>query len=99
MKWRNYSSDCTRWAKRYPSFYVVEGDRDFFGREKPYELEAILNSGQLDAWKDKITYHKAKIPMGVKGYDVQTTQSRAMRSQMRDYDPRAERHPFGRGFG
>ena len=30
-------------------FHIVEGDRDFTGAKKPYEFEAILNSGQFDA--------------------------------------------------
>lgn len=30
-------------------FHIVEGDHDFKGAKKPYELEAILNSGQFDA--------------------------------------------------
>ena len=68
-------------------FHIVKGDRDFFGRQKPYEFEAILNSGQLDAWKDKITCHKAEIPMAVRGHNIQEAQRQAMRSQThRDYN-------------
>jgi hypothetical protein len=49
-------------------FHIVEGDHDFQGAKKPYEFEAILNSGQFDAWKDKNTYYKVEIPEGLKGY-------------------------------
>ena len=30
-------------------FHIVEGDHDFQGAKKPYQFEAILNSGQFDA--------------------------------------------------
>ena len=66
-------------------FHIVEGDRDFQGAKKPYEFEAILNSGQFDAWKNKITYYKVEIPEGVKGYTLQEKQRQQMRSQMNDY--------------
>lgn len=77
-------------------FHIAESDHDYYGREKPYEFEAILDSGQLDEWKDKIKYHKAKTPdevvaklqKGELGYDVQVIQRRNMISQIRDYDPR-----------
>ena len=55
-------------------FHIVEGDRDFTGEMKPYNFEALLNSGQLDPWRNKITYHQVKIPAGVKGYALQEAQ-------------------------
>ena len=69
--------------------HIVEGDRDFTGGMKPYNFDALLNSGQLDPWKNKITYHQVKIPEGVKGYAIQGFQRRELRSQMnwlKDYD-------------
>eukprot|EP00435_Cladocopium_sp_Y103_P048388 s963_g14.t1 len=69
-------------------FHIVEGDRDFLGTKKPYEFEAVLNNGQFDAWKDKITYYKVKIPMGKRGYSLQEFQRQQMRSQMKDYHPK-----------
>lgn len=53
-------------------FHIVEGDRDFTGSPKEYEFDLVR--GKLDAWKHKITYHKAKIPAGVKDYDLQNAQ-------------------------
>ena len=55
-------------------FHIVEGDHDFKGGSKPYSFDKLLNSGKLDLWKHKITYHKAKIPMGVTTYNLQHTQ-------------------------
>ena len=52
-------------------FHIVEGDRDFVGAMKPYCFDAILNSGQMDRWKNKIAYHQVKIPEGVRGYALQ----------------------------
>ena len=69
--------------------HIVEGDRDFTGGMKPYNFDALLNSGQLDPWKNKITYHQVKLPEGVKGYALQRFQRRELRSQMnwlKDYD-------------
>jgi hypothetical protein len=69
--------------------HIVEGDRDFTGGMKPYNFDALPNSGQLDPWKNKITYHQVKIPEGVKGYAIQGFQRRELRSQMnwlKDYD-------------
>eukprot|EP00434_Breviolum_minutum_P024653 symbB.v1.2.021772.t1/scaffold1821.1/size219240/11 len=73
-------------------FHIVEGDKDFTGASKAYEFPAILQSGKLDRWKAKITYHKAQIPAGVKAYDLQNSQRLAMQSEMREtatssYDP------------
>ena len=72
-------------------FHIVEGDKDFTGASKAYEFPAILQSGKLDQWKAKITYHKARIPAGVKAYDLQNSQRLAMQSEMRSatssYDP------------
>lgn len=71
-------------------FHIVEGDKDFTGASKAYEFPAILQSGKLDQWKAKITYHKAQIPAGVKAYDLQNSQRLAMQSEMRsatNYDP------------
>ena len=44
-------------------FHVFEGDHDFVGAKKipPYTFEILLNSGKLDAWKDKIIYHKLQL--------------------------------------
>ena len=71
--------------------HIVEGDKDFTGASKAYEFPAILQSGKLDQWKAKITYHKARIPAGVKAYDLQNSQRLAMQSEMRSatssYDP------------
>lgn len=55
-------------------FHIVEGDKDFTGASKAYEFPAILQSGKLDQWKAKITYHKAQIPEGVKAYELQEAQ-------------------------
>lgn len=66
-------------------FHIVEGDRDFTGEMKPYNFEALLNSGQLDPWKNKITYHQVKIPAGVKGYALQEAQRQALRARVNSY--------------
>ncbi|CAK8990532.1 unnamed protein product [Durusdinium trenchii] len=62
-------------------FHIVEGDRDFTGSPKEYEFDLVR--GKLDAWKHKITYHKAKIPAGVKDYDLQNAQRLSMDSEMK----------------
>jgi len=66
-------------------FHIVEGDRDFTGEMKPYNFEALLNSGQLDPWRNKITYHQVKIPAGVKGYALQEAQRQALRAQVNSF--------------
>eukprot|EP00438_Fugacium_kawagutii_P021248 Skav207769 [mRNA] locus=scaffold2087:154155:154964:- [translate_table: standard] len=66
-------------------FHIAEGDRDWQGNAKDYTFDTVLSSGQLDQWKDKITYHKVKIPPGVRGCNVQRRQRDVMKKQMHDY--------------
>eukprot|EP00438_Fugacium_kawagutii_P017843 Skav201732 [mRNA] locus=scaffold311:718464:720855:- [translate_table: standard] len=71
-------------------FHIAEGDRDWQGDAKDYSFDTVLSSGKLDQWKDKITYHKVKIPSGVLGCDVQRHQRNVVKKQMnnyRDYRP------------
>ena len=74
-KGRNCSFDYEM-GEEVSEFHIVEGDRDFTGTTKPYTFDELLNSGRLGAWQDKITYHRAKIPKGVKGYKLQDAQRR-----------------------
>ena len=69
-------------------FHIVEGDRDFTGTKKPYEFDTVLSGGKLDRWKDKITYHKAKIPEGVKGYALQEVQRLEVMNKHETTEPR-----------
>eukprot|EP00438_Fugacium_kawagutii_P018052 Skav215133 [mRNA] locus=scaffold1164:111471:112937:- [translate_table: standard] len=66
-------------------FHIAEGDRDWQGDTKEYSFDTVLSSGKLDQWKDKITYHKVKIPPGILGCDVQRFQRDVMKKQMHDY--------------
>eukprot|EP00435_Cladocopium_sp_Y103_P011990 s2931_g3.t1 len=52
---------------------------------KPYNFDVVLKSGQLDPWKDKITYHQVKIPAGVTGYELQEVQRQALRSKVNSH--------------
>lgn len=72
-------------------FHIVEGDRDFTGAAKQYEFETVLSSGQLDPWRDKITYHKVQIAKGVKGYKLQEAQ-RQVNRQRRTETMQGKRH-------
>ncbi|CAE7883059.1 unnamed protein product, partial [Symbiodinium microadriaticum] len=71
-------------------FHIVEGDRDSQGRKKTYGLESVLRSKSFDPFRAKITSHKAVIPEGVKGYNMQNLQNVIMNKQMqvdKNYDP------------
>ncbi|CAE7505917.1 unnamed protein product [Symbiodinium sp. CCMP2456] len=71
-------------------FHIVEGDRDSQGRKKAYGLESVLSSKSFDPFRAKITSHKAVIPEGMNGFDMQRLQNTIMNKQMQvdnSYDP------------
>ena len=85
-------------GKEVSEFHIVEGDRDFFGRQKPYEFEGILNSGQARCLERQDHIPQGRDPNGREG--LQYTRSTEAGYAITDTRAlRPERHPFGRGFG